>query len=396
MSAEHGRAEHGRAEHGGAEHGNALERWRLILGRFAERSLPGALGTDGRLQRMDRVLDYLYGREYGARGIRPGADGESREGGREASALSVPEWIREVRELFPTEVCEVVTKHALTRYGLTELVTDAQTLERMEPSYELLKAVLTFRGLMQGRVLDVARELVRKVVDELRRKVEQEVRRTLVGQADRFRRTRQKRAKNLHLARTVRRSLKHYDPEARRLMAADLQFFARIKRHVQWDIIVCVDCSGSMMDSLIHSAVMAAIFHGLPSVRAKLVAFDTSVVDLSAHVDDPVEVLMSVLLGGGTDIGGALTYCARLVEQPSRTIVVLVTDFFEGGSPSTLLSVIKQLSGAGVRVWCLAALSQQAEPVYDHSVAAACVAAGAEVAALTPRRLAEWVAKVIG
>ena len=158
---------------------------------------------------------------------------------------------------------------------------------------------------------------------------------------------------------------------------------------------MAVDCSGSMMDSVIHSAVMAGIFKGLPAVRVSLVAFDTAVVDLTEQADDPTEVLMSVQLGGGTDIAGAVGYCETLVQSPTRTIVVVVTDFFEGGPPGLLPGSIKRLREAGVRVLGLAALDAEANPTYDRQMAERCVAAGAEVAALTPRRLAEWMARVL-
>jgi Mg-chelatase subunit ChlD len=338
---------------------------------------------------MDRILDHLYGREYQGRGVRGGG------GGSGPSVLAVPEWIREVRELFPQETCEVITRHALERYGMTELVTDAETLRRLEPSYDLLKAVLTFRGLMQGEVLEVARGIVRKVVDDLRRRLERDVRPALWGRVDRRRRTRLKTAKNLDTQRTIRANLRNWDPRRRQLVVQDLHFFSRVERHLPWHIVMAVDCSGSMVDSVIHSAVMASIFRALPSVRVKLVAFDTAVVDLSEAVGDPAEVLMSVQLGGGTDIGGALGYCASLVTQPTRTIVVLVTDFCEGGPLTPMLTAIRRLRGEGVRVLGLAALDAHATPAYDRAAAEACVESGAEVAALTPGRLAEWVAKAI-
>lgn len=367
----------------------AAARWRLVLGRYAEEGLPGSLGAGGGYARMDRILDHLYGREYEGRGLRGGA------GGGGPSALAVPEWIREVRELFPQETCDVITRHALDRYGMTELVTDADTLRRLEPSYDLLKAVLTFRGLMQGEVLEVARRLVREVVEDLRRKLERDVRPALWGRVDRRRRTRLRSAKNLDAQRTIRANLRHWDARRRRLVVQDLFFRSRVQRHLPWHVIMAVDCSGSMVDSVIHSAVMASIFHALPSVQVKLVAFDTSVVDLSDAAADPAEVLMSVQLGGGTDIGGALGYCASLVTQPTRTILVLVTDFCEGGPLTPMLAAIRRLRGEGVRVLGLAALDAQATPAYDRAAAEACVEAGAEVAALTPRRLAEWVAKAI-
>jgi Mg-chelatase subunit ChlD len=363
----------------------ARARWRLVLGRFADPSLPGALGS-GDHARMDRMLDHLYGREYAGRGVR---------GGLGPSALSVPEWIREVRELFPAETCDVITRHALDRYGMTELVTDPATLERLQPDYELLKALLTFRGLINGPVLDVARRIVRQVVEDLTRRLAHEVRPFLWGRVDRRRRSRLRSTANLDAWRTIRANLAHWDPVTRRLGVEHVRFSSRVQRHLSWDLIMAVDCSGSMVDSVIHSAVMAGIFRALPTLRVRLLAFDTAVVDLTEAASDPTEVLMSVQLGGGTDIAGALGHCATLVDQPSRTIVVFVTDFCEGGPLVPLLATIKRLRGAGVRVLGLAALDRDARPSYDVAAAEQCAAAGAEVAALTPGRLAEWLARAI-
>jgi Mg-chelatase subunit ChlD len=370
----------------------ALARWRLVLGQLAAERLPGLDGNEG-YGRMDRMLDYLYGREHGRRGLRTGDGG--RDGGRGPSAFTVPEWIRGVRELFPADTCEVITRHALDRYGLTELVTDKETLEKLEPSHELLKTLLTFKGLMHGEVLEVARKMVRTVVDQLRRRLESELRPVLWGRVDRSRRTRFRTARNLDLRRTVRANLANWDAERRKLLARELHFSSRVQRHMPWQVIMAVDCSGSMIDSVIHSAVMAGIFKGLPAVKVNLLAFDTAVVDLSEAVDDPVELLMSVQLGGGTDIGRAVATCASLVENPTRTVVVVVTDFGEGGAITPLLTAIRRLRGEGVRVLGLAALDAQAQPSYDRRVAEACADAGAEVAAMTPRHLAEWLSRVM-
>ena len=372
----------------------ALARWRLVLGRFADQGLAGAGQGPPSYARMERVLDYLYGREYANRGVR-GDRGDGKQGSSDPSQLYLPDWIRELRELFPKDTVEVVEKHALDRYGMTELVTDADVLRKLEPNYELLKSVLTFRGMMHGEVLKVARQIIRKVVEDLRRKLAKDVRQVLWGRLSRRHRSRLKVAKNLDVRRTIRDNLKNYDRDKRRIVIERLHFFSRIEHHSPWHVIVAVDCSGSMVDSVIYSAVMAGIFKGLPSMKVSLVAFDTAVVDLSDQVDDPAELLMSVQLGGGTDIGGALGYCQTLVNQPHRTMLVLVTDFYEGGPPGAMLRAIRQLRESGVRVLGLAALDEKAEPVYDKEMAARCADAGAEVAALTPQRLAEWVGTVL-
>jgi Mg-chelatase subunit ChlD len=370
----------------------ALARWRLILGRFAEEALPGCLGAEAR--RMDAVLDYLYGREYGVRGARPG-EASGREGGLGPSQLTLPDWLSEVRELFPQETVEIVERHALERYGLTELVTDPRVLQTLEPSYELLRIILTVKGLMGGAALEMARRIVRQVVEDLTRRLADQVRRVMWGKLNRFQHGPLKVAQNFDWRRTVRANLKYYDVQERRLPIRDLYFFARVERHLPWHIVLAVDQSGSMLDSVIHSAVMAGILAGLPALKVSLVVFDTSVVDLSAHVDDPTEALMSVQLGGGTDIAGALAYCETLVENPRRTIVIVVTDFYEGGPAEQLVATVRHLCEAGVRLLGLAALDQRATPVYDHQMAARLVAAGADVAALTPLQLAEWLMTVI-
>ncbi len=359
-----------------------IQRWRLVLGRLAEPELGPP--PDGRAQRVDEALDYLYGREYAARGLR----------GRSAG-LTVPEWIAEVRELFPRQTIEVVERHALERYGLTELVTDPDTLARLEPSYPLLRALLSVKGSLQGRALEQARRVVRQVVDELTRRLSRHVRQVLWGRLNRRRRTRWRGSRALDWRTTVKDNLRHYDPERRRLVVERLHFFARLRQSMPWHIILAVDSSGSMLNSVIHSAVMASILAGLPTVRVSLVAFDTRVVDLSEQVRDAVEVLMTVQLGGGTDIAGALGYCERLVQYPGRTVVVLVTDFYEGGPARGLLVAVRRLREAGVRVLGLAALDAEAQPCYDRALAEECVAAGAEVAAMTPEQLTEWLAGVL-
>lgn len=368
-----------------------LQRWRLVLGRFAKERIPQPL--DATQQRMEAALDYLYSREYRGRGLREDGDG-SPVGGDELSQFTIPTWLSEVRELFPQEAVEIIEKHALDRYDMTEMVTDPETLAKLEPNLDLLKTLLSFRGHLKGAVLDQARRIVRHVVEEIRKRWESEVRQALSGHLNRFRHSPLKVAQNFDWRATLRLNLKHYDPVRKAIVLHEARFFSRNSRHLPWDVILCVDQSGSMADSVIHSAVMAGIFAGLPSLRVKLVVFDTAVIDLTEHAADPVEVLMSVQLGGGTDIAGALGYCEKLIEQPRRTVLVLVSDFIEGGSVPALLATVKRLKGAGVTLLGLAALDAAAVPVHDPQMAQRLVEVGMEVAALTPNRLAAWLARI--
>lgn len=369
------------------------DRWRLVLGRYAEDRLPPPQDANG--SRYEAALEHLYGREYAGRGGRehdvPQTPGP---GSLDASEPTIVEWLGEVRELFPRETVEVIERHALDRYGLTMLVTDPEVLERIEPNEDLLKTLLSLRQHLQPGVLAQVRRIVRAVVDDLRRRLESEVRQALTGRVDPHRRSPHAVAANFDPRATVRANLRHWDAEHGRLVVERPLFRQRTARRVPWEVVLLVDQSGSMVGSVIHSAVMAGILAGLPTYRLRLVVFDTSVVDLTDLAGDPVELLMTVQLGGGTDIAQAVTYAEQVIENPSRAVVVLVSDFCEGGPPSQLVAAVRRLVDARVTTIGLAALDGTAHPSYDTRTAQQLADVGMPVAALTPGALAAWLAEV--
>ena len=372
-------------------HEATLARWRLVLGKYAKDQIQ--VGMSFEQQRIESVLDFLYSREYRERGVRDEDDGPG--AGLNPSQLTVPGWLNEVRELFPKETVALIEKHALDRYGLTELVTDPEILRRLEPNFDLLKMLLTFRGHLKGEVLNEARRVIRNVVEEIKQRLATEVRRAFSGSRNRFRHSNLKMAQNLDWRGTIRKNLKNFDTNRKKIAIEQVLFFSKIQRRLPWRIILCVDQSGSMAGSVIYSAVMAGILSSLPLIDVKLVAFDTSVVDLSGHIEDPVELLMNVQLGGGTNIGQAMTYCEQLVEDPHRTIVVLVSDFCEGAAPRSLIASCQRFREGGVKLLGLAALDENANPSYDVHMAEMLAAQGMDIAALTPKHFAEWLAKTI-
>ncbi|MDR1961381.1 MAG: VWA domain-containing protein, partial [Gracilibacteraceae bacterium] len=285
--------------------------------------------------------------------------------------------------------------HALERYGLTDLLRDASVLSRLEPNMTLLKQILSLKNMMQGEVLDTARRIVRQVVDDLTRKMQTEIRSAIMGRRDRNRSTLFRCAKNFDMKKTIRKNLKNYDRERDCLVVERVFFHRNVERMNPWHIVICVDESGSMLDNVIHSAVMAGIFAGLPVLSVKLVIFDTNIVDLSDYVRDPVEALMSVQLGGGTDIGRALAYCESLIGTPLRTIVVLVSDLCDGAGYRPMFASARRIVEAGARLICLTALDQSCAGMYDRTAAKHLAALGASVAALTPGRLAGWIGEII-
>lgn len=380
-------------------------RWRLILGRFSDDQLgfdhlrgsaaPGALGgaqgLGGMLaeaRRLDVPLEFVYEREYAARAHRQSGGGASK-------GLSVPMWLNHVRDLFPQEAVHIMESDALSRYGLTELVTDPEILKRAQPSEELLKAILQFKHMMKGPVLEAARDVVRAVVAQLADKIKSECYSALHGVFDPEQRPPKPTFRNTDWKRTIQRNLKNYDQKSERLLIDRVFYKHRQKHKSPWHIIVAVDQSGSMTDSLIHSAVMAAIFASLPSVEVSLVLWDTRYVDVSNLSNDPLEVLMTCQLGGGTDMWPAMQYCAGLVREPQRTIFVLLSDWYIFGNQDKCLAMAQKLREDGVMGVGLSALDSECKPVYDESFARQLAGCGWFVAALTPKKLAEHIGKIV-
>jgi Mg-chelatase subunit ChlD len=377
-----------------------LVRWRLILGAASGRALSiggdGAGGEDGGdlegddLAR-DAALSWLYDRDPAL----AERDIDDRRGGLGPSRLDVPTWLDEVHRLFPRETIERLEQDAVERYEIHEVVTNPLVLARVEPNETLLRAVLRTKHLMNPEVLAMARELVARVVRRLMEEVGQSVQRRFTAARGR-RRSPIKLSRNFDARATLRHNLDTWDPRRKRLVLHEPLFSSLPRRHCErWQVILLVDQSDSMLSSVIHAAVTAACLFGLPGVRARLAVFSTDVVDLTERVTDPVEVLMKVQLGGGTDIGKAVAYAAGLVESPRRTIVVLITDFYEGARQEVLVSRVKALCDQGTTVLGLAALDREASPAYDRDLARRLVSVGAHVGAMTPGELVGFIAEKV-
>jgi Mg-chelatase subunit ChlD len=368
-----------------------LRRWRLILGRYAAQPLAQTQFSAGDWK-LDQALEYLYGREYEGRGL---ARPHGGPGSLDPSQLRAVDWLNRSRSLFPQEVFERMQTQAIDRYQLTDLLSDPAVLRSLDATPGLAKALLGMRGRLSGQMRDAVREVIQKTVDDITRKLKNDFVNALVGRRNRMRRSHIKSAQNFDARATIAANLKHYDVGRKQLVIEHPRFNARVKRNLPWDVVLCVDQSGSMMDSVIYSAVIAGIMSSLPAVRVKLVVFDTSVVDLTHLVHDPVEVLLTVQLGGGTDIGRAVAYCESLVGNPQRTVFALISDFMEGAAPGPLLAAVQRMAQSRVKLLGLAALDESANPVYDRQMAQRLADKGMHVAALTPTHFAQWLAEVM-
>ena len=277
---------------------------------------------------------------------------------------------------------------------MTELLTDKKVLEQIQPDMNLLKTVLQLKHLMKGEVLETAKIIAQKVADQLREKLENDIRRSILGRIDRNSSSPVHSARNLDIKKTIRRNLKNYDPESKQLILQDIYFNNRVKKYSTWRVIIAIDESGSMLGSVIYSAVMAQILSKLPFADVKLVIFDTNIVDLSGQAEDPAEILMSVQLGGGTDIGKALAYCEQLIETPAKTCVLCVTDLYEGAPERYLLNTSRNILESGAKLNFLTALDETANPAYDRQLGQKLANMGAFVGALTPEQLGDYIGRI--
>lgn len=355
-----------------------LRRWRLVLGGDAADGTGCTLSIED--MRIDRALAALYDSD--------------RKGGLGSSAPSVPAWLGDIREYFPSTVVQVLQRDAIERLDMKRLLMEPETLESMQPDVHLVATLMSLRGLLPVKTRETARKVVRKVVDELMRRLANPLRSAIIGALNRASRTRRPRHAEIDWHRTIRANLKHYQPEYRTVVPETRIGYGR-KRSSLRDVILCIDQSGSMANSVVYSSVFGAAMASLPAVSTRLIVFDTVVVDLTEKLDDPVEVLFSVQLGGGTDINGAVAYGQSLVRRPSDTIFVLISDLYEGGVQEELLRRASALVASGVQLIVLLALSDEGAPAFDHALAAKLASLGAPSFACTPDRFPELMAAAI-
>jgi uncharacterized protein with von Willebrand factor type A (vWA) domain len=373
-----------------------LARWRLVLGEEAEEHGIGC-GGDADAERVEQLVGFLFqeGEAEGDEDADGGKRPKDRRGGKGSSQLTVPQWVDQVNELFPQHVKEVLERELVQRRGIRDLMEKPELLEKIEPNMELVKTLLTHKDLMNPKTRALARKIIDKVVSELKEKLKVQVQPAITGAIRRDRHSPRKVFRNLDLKTTLRRNLKNYHEESGRLLVDRLFFYAAERKNRPWHVIVTVDQSGSMLESAIFSAVMASIFAELPALRTSLVLFDTQVVDLSGQVGQPVDVLLEIQLGGGTDITKALQYTTQLIREPARTIVVLITDFYEGRDERDLIRQVREMSQAGIRMIGLGALGYDARPSYNKSTAGKLRKEGMDILVCTPEKLAECMAQII-
>jgi len=409
------------------EHDERMRRWRLVLGA-ADGTGVALTGDDARI---DAALGALYDSDE-----RPGLQAAGkRQPGLGASAPRVARWLGDIRAFFPVSVVQVMQKDAIDRLGLTRLLLEPEMLDAVEPDVHLVGTLLSLSRMLPEQARESARAVVRTVTSDLERRLAQRTRSAITGALSRVlpeqaresaravvrtvtsdlerrlaqrtrsaitgalnrasRTSRPRRPADIDWDRTIRANLRNYLPRHRTVVPERLVGYARKQQAVARDVIVCLDQSGSMASSVVYGGVFGAVLASIRSLRTSVVAFDTSVVDLTEQLSDPVDVLFGTQLGGGTDINRALAYCQRLITRPASTILVLVSDLFEGGNQDEMLRRVADITAAGTQVIALLALSDDGAPSYDHEMAAALAQLGVPAFACTPDSFGDLMAAAI-
>jgi Mg-chelatase subunit ChlD len=354
-------------------------RWRLVLGGDDADGLGVDLGPGD--QERDAVLRELYDAE--------------RKGGLGGSAPRVSRWLGDIRTYFPSSVVQVMQRDAMDRLGLRQLLLEPELLATVQPDVALVGTLIGLGRAIPERSRETARAVVRQVVQDLERRLAARTRQAVTGALNRAARSRRPRPADIDWNRTIAANLSRYQPEYRTVIPERLVGYGRRSQQVLREVVLCIDQSGSMASSVVYASVFGAVMASLRAVRTRLVVFDTAVVDLTEQMQDPVDVLFGVQLGGGTDIAGALGYCASVITQPRDTILVLISDLYEGGVREELLRRSAALVESGVQMIALLALSDDGAPTFDHDNAAALNELGIPAFACTPALFPDLMAAAI-
>lgn len=351
-------------------------RWRMVLGSQAETpsgSGGAEQGLDGLLSeadaRMDQVLQALYDSD--------------RKAGLGSSSPNVNRWLGDIRTYFPASVVKVLQKDALERLNLQQMLLEKETLETVIPDVHLVSTLISLKNVIPNKTKATARKVVRKVVHDLEQRLRNPLIQAIRGALHRATRTMRPRGNEIDWHRTIRKNLKNYQPDAKTIIADKLVGYGRRQSSLR-DIILCIDQSGSMAASVVYASIFAAVLASMRAVTTRFIAFDTAVVELTEILNDPVDVLFGTQLGGGTDINRALSYCQQLITRPSQTIMVLVSDLFEGGDKAMMIRRVAELVASGATVICLLALNDQGAPSYDENLATQLASLGIPCFACTP------------
>ncbi|MDE5591320.1 MAG: VWA domain-containing protein [Acetatifactor sp.] len=345
-----------------------IQRWRLILGQESRERFEkmGNAELSPEQDLMDQALAAIYNNTESG-GFGSGGAGA----GNGPSNPRISKWLGDVRSLFDKELVTVIQGDAMTRCGLKQLIFEPELLENLEPDVNLASTILLLKDQIPKRSKESVRLFIRKIVEEINKLLEQDIRRAVTAAINRRKHSPIPSAAALDYKTTISRNLKHYSQELHTIVPEHFYFFDRTSTTAanKWTVILDIDQSGSMGESVIYSSIVSCILASMSSLSTRIVAFDTNIVDLTEKSDDPVDLLFGFQLGGGTDIDKSVAYCQQYIENPSKTLFFLISDLEEGGNRAALLRRLEEMKESGVTVVCLLALTESGKPYYDAGMA---------------------------
>ena len=368
-----------------------LSRWRLILGTETEESFSGMGG--GGLSQEELLMDSALGAIYGGPGEGFGEPG--RGAGKGPSSPLLSKWLGDLRSLFDPEIVAVVQNDAIERKGLKQLLLEPELLDTLEPDLNLASTLLMLKDQIPKKSKESARAFIRKIVEEINRLLEHDTRRAVAAALNRRAHSPLPSASALDFPYTIRRNLKNYNKELGAVIPERVWFFDRSSRVNRWHVILDIDQSGSMGQSILYSSVMACVLASMSAVRTSVVAFDTQIMDLTPLCADPVDLLFGFQMGGGTDIAKSIAYCQNLVESPAKTLFFLISDLDEGGNRAALLRRLEELKASGATVVVLLAIADGGKPYYDAQTAQRVAALDIPCFACAPEKLPELLEQAL-
>ena len=369
-----------------------MSRWRLILGSETQDSFSGMGG--GPLSAEQLSMDAALAAIYGGPGEGLGSDG-GRGAGKGPSSPHISKWLGDLRSLFDPEIVAVVQNDAVERKGLKQLLLEPELLEGLEPDLNMASTLLMLKDQIPKKSKEAARAYIRRIVDQLNELLEHDVRRAVIAALDRRAHSPLPSASALDFPYTIRRNLKNYNAELKTIVPERVWFFDRSSKVNRWHIILDIDQSGSMGQSILYSSVMACVLASMSAVKTSVVAFDTQIMDLTPLCADPVDLLFGFQMGGGTDIAKSVAYCQGLVEAPGKTLFFLISDLYEGGNRAALLRRVEELKESGAKVVVLLAIADGGRPFYDPETARRIAAMGIPCFACAPERLPELLERCL-
>lgn len=349
-----------------------VKRWRLILGEEVDNHLKDISEDNSiSMSEEDFMMDRALNEIYSSKNFSEVGDNNFASGGHGKSFPNASKWIGDVQSIFDKDIVKIIQNDAIDRCGLKDLLLQPEILENIEPDINLASTIMMVKEQVPTKSKDSVRAFIKKIVDEINKLMANDVKKAISSKLNKREHSPIPSASAIDFKYTIKNNLKNFNYDIGAIIPEKVYFYDRSSKSDanKWTIILDVDKSYSMGESVIYSSVLSCILASISSVKTKIVSFDTEVADLTDLSHDPVELLYGFNMGGGTDINKSISYCQNLIENPSKTIFFLISDLEEGGSPTPMLNRLEHMKASGVTVVCLLAISDSGTPHYDKHVA---------------------------